>query len=182
MLVNIPYMEHMILVSWYGKLHDQNRVFVEKVVPWVPHIFRYQAGRVSSSRKGEEWQHGTCNILKGFRITLSKNRKNLLHDRRYCISWHKKDIRAGLPSPWNRNSVWFSTLPLSWWFYYMRGRSMDQPQLGISAIRPFALLLNHVRWKLIHPYLVAHPTNRKWGPQPWSFSWDFCGGNVGLVG
>ena len=24
-------------------------------------------------------------------------------------------------------------------------------------------------------YLVVHPTNRKWGPQPWLFSWDKWG-------
>ena len=30
----------------------------------------------------------------------------------------------------------------------------------------------------VEEYLVAHPTKRKWGPQPWLFSWDKWGFNV----
>ena len=50
--------------------------------------------------------------------------------------------------------------------------SINQPTIGKRTSMLSKWIQELIYWMI---YLVAHPTNRKWGPQPWWFQWDKWG-------
>ena len=106
-----------------------------------------------------------------------------IHDCPSHISTHvpKKQCHFNHPVDWE----WFIPPMVIWGMVYSCFTHMKWKIMAILLLSfyhyPYLMIIQWLfhdfshSYSWIRPYLVAHPTNRKWVKQPWWFQWDKWG-------